>query len=119
MGSLDFPIEFHSKVEFVNEKQKQKAVQRLFDLKADHTDMVGATITVDQVSRGETPHFFEAKVVIYMRPDRVVAVEKADAVETALKGALDAIERQVRERRAKLKEVWKRPDLDPDQSEHM
>jgi hypothetical protein len=44
-----------------------------------------------------------------MRPEDVVAVEKGKAAEVALKGALDAVERQVRQRRDKLRQPWKQP----------
>jgi hypothetical protein len=39
----------------------------------------------------------------------VAAVEKDETIEGALSGALDAVERQVRERRTKLAEHWKEP----------
>jgi hypothetical protein len=47
--------------------------------------------------------------VVYVRPDNVAAVEKGGKAEEALKGALDAVERQVREYRNKLSEPWKQP----------
>jgi hypothetical protein len=44
-----------------------------------------------------------------MRPDNLASVEKAETDEGALKGALTAVERQVRESREKLRETWKQP----------
>ncbi|MFN2283648.1 MAG: hypothetical protein ACK2UQ_04450 [Anaerolineae bacterium] len=44
-----------------------------------------------------------------MLPDSVVAVEKQETEIGALKGALSAVERQVRDYREKLAERWKQP----------
>jgi ribosome-associated translation inhibitor RaiA len=51
--------------------------------------------------------------VTYVRPSNIAATEKADNPMTALKGALNAVERQVREKRKRLKEHWERPGNDP------
>jgi hypothetical protein len=45
-------------------------------------------------------------VVAYIRPENIVAVEKAGALDAALKGALAALERQVRRRREKFQTQW-------------
>jgi len=57
----------------------------------------------------QPPHTFQARVVAYMRPSNLAATEKADTPEGALKGALGALERQVRERRDELGKRWQRP----------
>jgi ribosome-associated translation inhibitor RaiA len=75
--------------------------------------MVGASVNVRQIAKGEDARF-ELKVITYSRPDRVVASEKSNNIRTAMKGALNALERQIREKRDKLKEHWKRPDLQDD-----
>lgn len=111
MDMVEFPIEFHSKSDEFDGELQDLAIRRLNDLRGDHTDMVSASVTLDSVAHSETPHALQARVVVHTRPDRVVATNKADSSATALKGALDAVERQVREKRAKLKEHWKRPDL--------
>jgi hypothetical protein len=54
-------------------------------------------------------------VVVYIRPENIAAVEKAESVEAALKGALAAIERQVREHRERLGATWQQPDKVTDQ----
>lgn len=112
MTSLDFPIEFHSKSEQIEDDLESIASQRLRELRGDHSDMVSASVTIEPVTQSETPHNIQARVVIHMRPEQVVATHKDDSGTGALKGALDAVERQVREQRRKLKEHWKRPDLD-------
>lgn len=113
MASEEFPVEFHSDTDGFTDELQDKTLRRLRELKADHTDLVGAAVTVEDIAKGDEPFRFQFKVVAYMRPDRIVASEKADNVRTAMKGALSALERQVREKRRKLRESWKRPDFRP------
>ena len=113
MDAPEFPIEINSESEAYTPDLQEKTFERLEQLKGDHTDMVGAAVTVNEIAKGEDARF-EFKVVVYTRPDRVVASEKSNNIRTAMKGALDAMERQIREKREKLKEHWKRPDLKDD-----
>lgn len=111
MAATEFPIEFHAEPAGFNDQLREKTRARLRRLKGEHTDMVGASVTVEEIAKGETAFRYEFTVVAYMRPDRLVASKKGADVRQAMKQALHALERQVRERRAKLKEHWKRPDL--------
>ncbi|NJL95996.1 MAG: hypothetical protein HC915_20830 [Anaerolineae bacterium] len=78
---------------------------RVSDLARGHTDITGAAATLSQPAAGrETAYIFAASVVVYMRPNNINATEKHDNPAQALKGALDAIERQVRQQRGKLRE---------------
>ena len=74
-----------------------------------HTDLIGASVVLEQPAQAESAYLYQARVVVYGRPDHIAAVEKDASLERALRGALDAVERQVRERRAKLAEHWKQP----------
>lgn len=106
MEFVDLPIELQSDV---NDPQYEydffaEAETRLKDLAADHNDITGAAITIEKPAEGrETPPLFEAKVVAYVRPNQVVGNEKAPDPMIALKEALDAVERQVREKRERLR----------------
>jgi ribosome-associated translation inhibitor RaiA len=86
-----------------------EADERLKSLAANHTDMTGAAINLRRPASGETSFLHEVTVVIYGRPHHIAATEKDASPEQALKGALDAAERQIRERRKKLKQPWKQP----------
>jgi ribosome-associated translation inhibitor RaiA len=108
---LDFPIEYNKDVPVLPEKIQNEVERRLLDLAGDHTDMTGASIAVTQPAERDIPFIYQARILVYMRPNDVVAVEKADTIEGALKGALSAVERQVREKRKKFKETWKRKDF--------
>jgi hypothetical protein len=74
-----------------------------------HTDIVCAEVAIEELTGDTTPHVYEARVVVYMRPENVVSVEKQETAIGALKGSLSAVERQVRSLREKLGEPWKRP----------
>jgi ribosome-associated translation inhibitor RaiA len=114
MGDLDFHIEFQSDVAHLDDALVWEAERRLRELAKGQTDLIGAAVAVESLAGQETGHVFQARVVAYVRPDNIVAVEKRNAPETALKGALDAVERQVREMREKLRKPWQQPSDTPD-----
>jgi ribosome-associated translation inhibitor RaiA len=116
MGSLDLPIEFNVEISTLPRKIREDTEQTLWDLAEDHHDMTGASITISRPAHGETPYLYRVSIVVYMRPDNVYADEKSDNLEAAFKGAMAAIVRQVRERRDKLGEPWKRPDVSSEES---
>ena len=114
MGEMDFHIEFQSDVKYLDDALIGEAERRLWELAEGQTDMIGAAVAVEALAGQETAHVFQARVVAYIRPDNIVAVEKGDAPETALKGTLDAVERQVREMRDRLRKPWQQPSDIPD-----
>ena len=114
MGGLDFHLEFQSEVEYVEEALLDEAAVRLRRLAQGHNDMMGASVNLEELTGAETPYVYQARVVVYIKPDNVVALEKGGTLELALKGAVDAAERQVRKLREKLGEPWQRPSSTPD-----
>lgn len=115
MDELDFTIEFNSDLENKTYEAEllEEAESRLRALSEGHSDITGAAVTIRRPAQKETPPLHEATVVAYVRPENVVGKEKQESPEGALKGALDAVERQVRKKRDKLGEPWKRPQNDP------
>lgn len=112
MNTVEFSFEFYNEVPFLEHLETElraEAESRLRELAADHTDIIGASVAIEEVTGDTTPHRYQVRVVVYMRPDNVAAVEKGETVEAALNGALAAVERQVREYRNKLRERWKPP----------
>jgi len=110
MSRLDFHLEFYSEEKTLNDVLRDEAETRLRALATDRNDMIGASVAVKELSRDETPHFYQARVVAYIRPENIVAVEKADALDAALKGALEAVERQVHQRREKFQAQWQQTE---------
>jgi ribosome-associated translation inhibitor RaiA len=115
MTELDFTIEFDG--ENLSERLEGElfleADRRLRQLAADHNDLRGAAVNVRRPAKTETSFIYEVTVVVYARPSHIAASEKDADPLLALKGALSAVERQVREKRDKLAKRWERPGNDP------
>lgn len=115
MDELDFTIEMTSDL---TDKELERALMaeaesELRKLASGHSDIRGAAVTVRQPGKKETPPLHEATVVVYARPENVVGKEKQDTPSGALKGALDAVEKQIRRKREMLREHWEQPQNDP------
>jgi ribosomal subunit interface protein len=112
MTLLNLPIEFHAEVKGPTDELQREAEKRLLELSEGHSDMTGASISIDRQAHGETPHLYRSRVTVYVRPKNIHAQEKHESMSIALKGALDAVERQIRKKREKRGETWKREDID-------
>ena len=103
MDTTNFPIEFNNEVDDVKKSENEfftLAVDRLNKLTEGHTDISGAAVNFKQPAKGqETAHIYEVTIVVYMGSKNIAATEKGEQFRTTLDGALDAIERQVREHR--------------------
>ncbi len=108
---LNFDIEWQSKLGDIGDledKLHNEAEVRLRKLTKGNTDITGAAIILEHSVEGaNTPYLYRARVVTYTRPEDIAGIQEADTALAALKGALDAVERQVREKRDKLRERWK------------
>ncbi len=103
MDTVNFPIEFNNEVDDVKKSENEfytLAVERLNKLAEGHTDISGAVVNFKQPSQGrETAHIYEVTIVVYMGSDNIAATQKSEQFRATLDGALDAVERQVREHR--------------------
>ena len=111
MNELDFTMELNSE-NLTKETEYTlftEAEARLKELADGHTDLTGAAINIRQPASGETPPLHEVTVVVYGRPDHIAATQKETNPQLALSSALDAAERQIRERREKLQKRWEQP----------
>jgi ribosome-associated translation inhibitor RaiA len=112
MTELDFTLEFRDEADLapaVRDEMELEVDRRLRALRAGHTDITSAEAAIEKLVTAATPYLYEARVVVYMRPENVVATAKQETEIGALQGALSAVERQVREYRTKLAERWKQP----------
>jgi ribosome-associated translation inhibitor RaiA len=111
MGTLDFDFEFYSEAPDPNDELKTEAERRLRQLAEGHSDLIGASVAVEPAAQNQNAEtlLYQARIVAYIRPSNLAATEQAESAEAALKGALEAIERQIREHREKLREQWKQP----------
>jgi hypothetical protein len=101
----DFPFEF----EFYNETNLpdadfyDMAYDKITDVAEGHNDVTGASVSLEELSGDETPHAFQARVVLYVRPSHISSTEVLPSALDALQDALENAIRQVREKREKLK----------------
>ena len=108
---FNFDFEWQSKLGEVGEleaKLRAEAETRLQKLSRGHKDLTGASIILEHIDKdAQTPYIYRVRIVAYTRPEYIAGIEEADTPLAALKGALNAVERQVREKREKLRERWK------------
>lgn len=108
MSNQDFTFEFVNEAENLGEALAERlyteAETRLRKLQKGHTDLIGAAVSVEQPAKAQTDFVYRARIVIYIRPENLAAAAQAADPMGALKQALSGVERQVRERRAKLRQ---------------
>ena len=70
MDELDFTLEFYTDLEQspFEDRLFDEADSRLRELRGDHTDIIGATVTIRTEAAGETP-LYVATVVATVRPE--------------------------------------------------
>jgi ribosome-associated translation inhibitor RaiA len=105
---FNFDYEFQNKLGDIGDledKLRNEAETRLRKLSKGHTDVTGASIIMEHIDKdARTPYLYRARVVAYTRPEYIAGINEADTAQAGLKGALDAVERQVREKREKLRD---------------
>jgi ribosome-associated translation inhibitor RaiA len=111
--AFNFDFEFQNRLE--DDGQMKQGLQeeidrRLRKLTRGNTDITGASIILENEDpAAQIPYLYRARIVLYTRPENIAADQTADTALGALKAALTAVERQVREKRDKLRERWKQP----------
>jgi ribosome-associated translation inhibitor RaiA len=103
MDEANFPVEFNNEIDDVKKSENEfytLAVDRLSKLAEDHQDISGAVVNFKQPAQERNKaHIYEITIVVYMGSEHIAATEKSEQFRATLDGALDAVERQVRERR--------------------
>ena len=103
MDKANFPVEFNNEIDDIKKSENEYytlAVDRLSKLAEGHTDMSGAVVNFKKPAKEhQTSYINEVTIVVYMGSDHIAATEKGEHFQSTLNGALDAVERQIRERR--------------------
>ena len=98
-----FDFEFYNETDLPDPEFYELAYELITEVAAGHSDIVGASVSLKELSADETPHAYQAIVTLYVRPNNIAAKEVQPAALDALQDALDAAIAQVREKREKLK----------------
>jgi ribosome-associated translation inhibitor RaiA len=103
MNKANFPIEFNNEVDNVKKSENDfytLAEDQLSKLAVGHNDISGAVVNLKQPAKEhQTSYMSEVTIVVYMGSDHIAATDKGEQFQATLDGALDAVERQVHERR--------------------
>lgn len=102
-SEFPFDFEFQNQTNLQDAELYDFAYDEITDLTEGHTDIIGASVSIEELSSGTTPHAYQARVVLYVRPEIIAATEVKPSAKEALQQALDAAIRQVREKRNKLR----------------
>ena len=102
MGSSDFYIDYNIEVSDAGDEFKQETDRRLRELAGSHTDMVGAAVALEKTVDTQSYDLYRVRIVVYMRPQDVVADKQEADPMVALREALDTLETQIRTAREKL-----------------
>ncbi len=104
-------IEFHLDNLKISKQLEQKVRDRYQDWKRGHHDITNAFISLKQLSGKKSVNVYEAKIVLYHSPENIVAGHRSAAIPEALAGAVQAIERQLREARSTFRDKRRRRQL--------
>lgn len=106
--TTNFSFEFHTNVPGADLLRTDVEAQ-LRDLATGHKDLTGASVALDVTLPAESTSRYQARVIAYMRPTNMVGVERHEMATAALRGAVEAVERQIREQRSRRKQRARRP----------
>jgi ribosome-associated translation inhibitor RaiA len=103
MDKTNFTIEFNNEIDEIKKSENEYytlAVDRLNKLAKGHNDISGAVVNLKQPAKEhQTAYINEVTIVVYMGSDHIAATEKGEQINSTLNGALNAVERQIHERR--------------------
>lgn len=103
MGKSDFYVEFNIEVPTVGDEFRLEAERRLRELTEGHSDIIGASVALENTVKAQTPQQYKVRIVLYKRPKNLAVIKKDSEPMTALRDALDTLEREVYEIREKLR----------------
>lgn len=102
MGSLDFYVDFNIETPNVEDEFSLEAEGKLRELASAHSDLIGASVSLERIVKTETSYLYRVRIVVYKRPEDIAIVKKDSEPMIALRNALDSLEKEIRESREKL-----------------
>jgi ribosome-associated translation inhibitor RaiA len=102
MGKSDFYVQFNIEVPNIGDEFTGEAERRLRELTEGHSDIIGASVALENIVKVQTPHRYKVRILLYKRPKNIAVTKKDSEPMTALANALDTVERKVYETREKL-----------------
>lgn len=102
------PIEVHLDHLQIADDTDQKVRAFIDGLEEGRNDITGAYVSVKQLSGKPTVNEYEARVVLYHKPNNITGTGRSGAIPEALLGALNSTRRQLRRARSASRDRRKR-----------
>lgn len=102
--SPKFAIEYYAESAHLSERDRNAIETRIHKLARGHRDIAGASVAIERVSGANKHAEYKARLVVYCKPVNIAASRTQDSVRLAVSEALEAIERQVREQRERMRD---------------
>lgn len=102
------PIEFHLDHLQIADDTETKVRTFIEGLEEGRNDITGAFVSVKQLSGKPTVNEYEARIVLYHKPNNITGTERSGAIPEALLGALNSTRRQLRKARSASRDRRKR-----------
>ncbi len=101
--SPKFAIEYYVENATLAQREKKTIEARLHKLAQGHRDISGASVALECVSGANKRAEYRARMVVYCKPANIAATCTQDSVRSAVSEALEAVERQIREQRERMR----------------
>jgi len=111
---MTVPIEFYLDNLKISKQLEDKVRARFEDWTHGHHDITNIYISLKQVSGKRSVHDYEAKIVLYHRPDHIVVTHRSPGIPETLTAVIHAAERKLRDTRKLYKDRRKRARVDPE-----
>jgi len=99
-----FDIEYYTESANLTEREKKIIESRVHKLARGHRDISGASVALECVSGANKRAEYKARLVVYCKPANVAASRTHASVYSAVTDALDAVERQIRDQRDRMRD---------------
>lgn len=103
LPEFPFEFEFYNETDQPDDELYKIAYEKITEVAEGHNDIVGASISLKELTGDETPHAYESNVVLYVRPDNISATQVEESALDSLQNALEAAIKQVRDKREQLR----------------
>lgn len=100
----EFAIEYYVEGTHLGQRQKDTIEVRLNKLARGHRDIAGASVAVECVSGANKRAEYKVRLVVYRKPSNIAATRTQDSVRGAINEALEAVVRQIREQRERVRD---------------
>ncbi|MCY4171098.1 MAG: ribosome-associated translation inhibitor RaiA [Bacteroidetes bacterium] len=102
--SPDFDIEYYTENATLSNREKSLIEHRMNKLTKGHRDISGASVAVECISGDNKRAEYKARLVVYCKPANIVGSSTHQSIYSAVTDALEAIERQVRDQRERMRD---------------